>query len=198
MTTAPVFVSSSPRTQQVPFCNKAHSLAQATLIRSGAYALGAWVFTPIHPIAGFIVGLVSYPCSRAIDWACQKIGIAQNDTIAKTIQRAFSSIASIGLGTVAAQCTGLPITFTAAVLVHLAAMGIVIIAGGLAVIGICLGVVSAMALIQTQFGQSHPSFAKALDDLRKAIKDIGENFLSKNQEISQILVHFRQASLYPT
>ena len=193
MTTASAPVS-SPRTQQVPFCNKMQFLAKATLIRSGAYALGAWVFTPIHPIAGFMVGLVSYPCSRAIDWACQKIGIAQSDTIAKTIQRAFSAIAGIGLGTVAAQCTGLPITFTAAVLVHLAAMGIVVIAGGIAVTGICLGVVSAMALIQSQSGQSHPQFAKALDDLRKAIKDIGENFLLKNQEFSQVLTHFRRAT----
>ena len=83
------------------------------LAHTGTSAIAACIFTS-NPLAGLIIGAVSYPTTKAINWICKRADIGENSVIAKTTARVLSALAGIALGALIAHGIGLKITFIGA------------------------------------------------------------------------------------
>jgi len=110
--------------------------AMKTLAHAGIYALGAKVFTVINPLAGAIVGGTYYASTTAIDWICTQAHIGQSGFMAKITRSALSSIAGVSMGILVAKAAGFPLTFTAALILPAASLGIYCLAAGAVVVAI--------------------------------------------------------------
>ncbi len=177
----------------ISYYAQAKSFAAYTLASAGTHALGAWMLTPVNPVAGAIIGATSYASSKAIDLICKKLHINQQGLIARTTQHALSIIAGIALGTIAAQAIGFQITFLAAVLVSVATSALYVIATGLAVGFVVAGVLAALALLKLLPGDAQREVDQVIDDFHDILSTVQRNLRHFNKQAAQTVSHFREA-----
>jgi hypothetical protein len=125
-----------------------------TLGYAATHALGARVFTAVHPLAGAIVVGTYYASYELIDRICKEADICQDGIIAKTARSGLSTIAALISGVIAARVVGFPITFSTAVLLRMASIGVCGLGSVLVLATLAEAVYSVMMMNQSPVGDS--------------------------------------------
>jgi hypothetical protein len=110
--------------------------------------LATAVCTSFNPAAGLIIGAVSRPTTRFINWVCDQLHVGENSIIAKTSSRVLSTITGIALGTMLAQAAGIQITFIGACVISLSTYGLCAFASAVGIGSVVLSVLVAQAILK--------------------------------------------------
>jgi hypothetical protein len=170
------------------------SFGKHMLAHTGTSAIAACIFTS-NPLAGLIIGAVSYPTTKAINWICKRADIGENSVIAKTTARVLSAIAGIALGALIAHGIGLKITFIGACIIALSTTALYIVGGVLAIGCIVVGVLAAQAALKALPGDRlvNEQSREAITHFRDTLNDVLHNRIAIDQRISRAITHFRRA-----
>lgn len=173
---------------------KVKSFGKHMLAHTGTSAIAACIFTS-NPLAGLIIGAVSYPTTKAINWICKRADIGENSVIAKTTARVLSALAGIALGALIAHGIGLKITFIGACVIALSTTALYIIGGALAIGCIVAGVLAAQAALKALPGNRpvNNQCAEAITHFRDTLNDVLHNRIAIDQHIARAVFNFRRA-----
>jgi hypothetical protein len=105
-------------------------------LSAGTGAVAAALFTTIGPVGGAIFGVSSFLSGRLVHFIFDKVDCFPESNVAKIAKFVLSSLGGIAAGALIATAVGVPLTFTAGLILTLG-MGVVTLTS-LLVIGGCM------------------------------------------------------------
>jgi hypothetical protein len=155
--------------------------------------LATAVFTSFNPISGLIIGAVSHPTTKLINWICDKLHVGENSIITKITARVLSILTGIALGTMLAQAAGFHITFFGACVISLSGIGLYVLAGALAIGAIALSVLIAQTILKAmpKDNSGENRARAAIERFRTTANDILHNRLGIDRLIHELTSELR-------
>jgi hypothetical protein len=164
---------SSVSAPQQPSMNL-NKCASSITFRAVLTALGAWVFTPIHPIPAAFCGAIGGVMSYATRHLTQKC--TPNSPLINTVINVMGFLGSIKLGALLATAAGYPLTCFSVFVLNLASTGVLV--GGALCVGPLLFIVVAAInayATRTSFGNAAK---KLIEDGRNEVTILLNNLRS--------------------